>query len=152
MSKALKQFLYETYTPGQHYYLKKDKSAFLQIDDQDDYDNISDFINIFITVKRRNHFLIELSGKMPITQDLADLIEIYHGKIDLTSNQIEIYLHPKQIEVLLDIAALIKKTARMGDLVANPHWHQYSARTISSLKRFIRIIKEYISMKEKQLI
>lgn len=152
MSSILRQFLLETYNPGQHYYLKKEKSGYIQIDDQDDYDNISDFINIFLTVKRRNNFEIEIIGKMPITQDMADLVEIYHGKVDVTTNRIILTLNPRQIEVLQDFAVLIRKTASMGDLVSNPHWNQYSARTISTLNRFVRTIKEYVSMRQKQLI
>lgn len=152
MSSALRQYLNEAYSINHHYYLKESKYTYIQIDDQDDYDNISDFINIFVTVKGRNNFEIELVGKMPITQDMADLVEIYHGKTNLTTNQIILTINPKQIEVLLDLAALVRKTAALGDLVGNLHWHQYSARTISSLNRFVRTIKEYVSMKQKQLI
>ncbi len=152
MSNVLRQYLLETYNHGSRYYPKKTKSSFIQIDDQDDYDNISDFINIFVTVKRRNYFEIEIIGKMPITQDMADLVEIYHGTIDITINRISLTINPKQIEVLQDLAKLIRKTASMGDLVGNPHWNQYSARVISSLNRFIRTIKEYVSLRQKQLI
>lgn len=152
MASSLKRYLLETYTPHQRYYQTVSKSSFIQIDDQDDYDNISDFINIFVTVKGRYNITIEIVGKIPITQDMADLAEIYRGSVDLTANRIEFTINPKQIEVLTDLAGLIRKTASMGDLVGNPHWNQYSARTISTLNRFIRTIREYIALKQKQLI
>lgn len=152
MAINLRQYLYETYSTNQYSYMKNTKKVFIQIDDQDDKDNITDFCNIFITIKKKNDFELELLGTMPITQEIADLAEIYHGKAELNSNQITFTLNPKQIEAVLDLASLIRKTASMGDRVGNSHWERISARTISSLHRFVRVIKEYISMKQSQLI
>ena len=152
MALDLKRHLLESYSTNHYSYLKSSKKHnFIQIDDQDDNDNIEEFCNIFVTFKGRKSFELELSGKMPITQDIADLAEIYHGKIDLISNRISFTLNPKQIEAVSDLISLIRKTSSLGHLVGNPNWHHMSARTISSLNRFIRIIKEYVSMKQSEL-
>ena len=152
MAQDLKQYLIEAYSVNHYSYLKSSKKQnFIQIDDQDDNDNIEEFCNIFITFKGRKSFELELAGKIPITQDIADLAEIYHGKIDLISNRICLTLNPKQIEAVSDLISLIRKTSSLGHLVGNPNWHHMSARTISSLNRFIRIIKEYISIKQSEL-
>jgi hypothetical protein len=152
MSAALHKHLTKTFVSGKNFSLNRPKSGFIQVDDQDDYDNIADFVNIFVSVKKQNHFHIELTGKMVITQDMADLVEIYQGKVNPVANYVCLTLHPKQIEVLQDLAGLIRKTATIGDLVGNPHWHKYSARTISTLNRFVRCIQEYVTLRQKQLI
>lgn len=152
MAISLYQYLYDVYSTNHYNSIKKNrKQTYIQIDDQDDNDNITNFCNIFVQVKKRNVFEIELSGRMPITREIADLAEIYQGQIDLTESRISLVLNPRQIEVVKDLASLIRKSAPMGELVGNPQWDRISARTISSLNRFIRIIKEYISIKEIQL-
>lgn len=152
MAQDLKQFLIEAYSVNQYSYLKSSKKQnFIQIDDQDDNDNIEDFCNIFVAFKGRKIFELEITGKIPITQDIADLAEIYHGTIDLVSNRISLTLNVKQIEAVSDLIKLIRKTSTLGHLVGNSNWHHISARTISSLNRFIRIIKEYIHIKQSQL-
>jgi hypothetical protein len=52
-------------------------------------------------------------------------------------------ISPRQAEALVDLAKGIRKTSSFGDMVNNPNWHRVSARTISSLYRFVRILKEY---------
>jgi hypothetical protein len=152
MAQDLKQYLIEAYSVNHYSYLTSyKKQNFIQIDDQDDNDNIEEFCNIFLTFKGRKNFELELSGKIPITQDIADLAEIYHGTIDLVSNRICLTLNVKQIEAVSDLILLIRKTSTLGHLVGNSNWHHISARTISSLNRFIRIIKEYISLKQSEL-
>ena len=149
MAHDLRQYLLEAYSTNHYSYLKSSKKHnFIQIDDQDDNDNIEEFCNIFITFKGRKSFELELTGKMPITQDIADLAEIYHGKIDLLSNRTSLTLNPNQIEVVSDLILLIRKTSSLGHLVGNSNWYHISARTISSLNRFIRIIKEYVSLQQ----
>lgn len=115
----------------------------IQIDDQDDNDNISYFCTIFVAVGKRNLLEIEIAGAMPITQGLADLAEIYGGHADAEKGKITLSVNPHQIDALLDLGAQIRKTAYMGKTVGNPHWERVSARTISSLHRFVRTIKEY---------
>ena len=153
MSRHFRKYISEAYH-SDHYLIEKRmlKKSFLQIDDQDDSDNIEDFCNIFVTFKGKYRFELELTGKMPLTQEMADLAEIYHGSTDLESNRISLLLAPKQIGVISDLVSLIRKTSKMGHLVGNPHWLHLSARTISSLNRFIRIIKEYVALKQSQLV
>ena len=152
MAHDLKQHLLEAYSTNDYSYLKGSKKHnFIQIDDQNDNDNIEEFCNIFITFKGRKSFELELIGKIPITQDIADLAEIYHGKIDLLSNSICLTLNPKQIEAVSDLISLIRKTSSLGLLVDNPNWQHILPRTASSLNRFMRTIKEYVSAKQLNL-
>jgi hypothetical protein len=115
----------------------------IQIDDQDDDDNIAEFCNIFVTVNKNGRFSVELFGNIPLTPDIADFAEIYDGSADTTLGKITLNLSARQVEALIDLAKKIRKTASMGDRVGNPNWHGISARTISSLYRFVRIVKEY---------
>ena len=55
----------------------------------------------------------------------------------------ELHLSIQQIEAVMDLADRIRKTSFMGETVNNPNWLSMSARTISSLYRFVRIIKDY---------
>jgi hypothetical protein len=92
-----------------------------------------------------------LIGTIPITQEIADLAEIYNGHVDTSTNKIILTLNPRQIDAIVSLASLIKKTSNMGDLIGNPSWHNISARTISSLHRFSRVIKEYVAVRQKEL-
>ncbi len=152
MSRRLQKHILESYhTNIQNIFKTRKRYPYLQIDDQHDYDNISEFCNIFINFKKQNSFEIELIGAVPITQEIADLAEIYQGHADPDQSKITLTINPKQIEAVADLASLFKKTALMGDLIGNPSWQQISARTIHSLQRFVRIIKEYVVQKQKEL-
>jgi hypothetical protein len=145
MSSHLHSFLVEAYErPGLH--LRKGPRAVqpIQVDDQDDNDVLTDFCTIFVTVKKRGQMEIELSGAMPITQEIADLAEIYEGYVELSvPARIVMHVSHLQIEVLADLAAKLRRTADLGATVGNPNWFRNCSRTISSLHRFVRIIKEY---------
>jgi hypothetical protein len=145
MSAHLRQYLHEAYKSPRNFYLPKKhlKSAPIQIDDQDDDDSINHFCNIFCNIGKENSFSIELKGRFPITQEIADLVEIYNGHADPASGKVSVRLTLDQIEVLRDLSDKLRKTSFMGDLVNNPAWLSVSARTISSLYRFMRIMKEY---------
>lgn len=144
MSFILRQYLLDAYRATRDILPGKIRKDFpIQIDDQDDEDNMSEFCNIFVTVKNNNRFEIELFGNIPITQEISDFAEIYGGSTDSTSGRIVLVSSPRQAEALIDLAKKIRKTATMGDQVNNANWHNNSARTISSLYRFVRILKEY---------
>lgn len=152
MSSKLRHYLYDNYATNGHRYLRKLTKTFpIQIDDQDDSDILSDFCNIFVTVGKHNSIRIELSGAMPITREIEDFAEIYQGSADRASGRLCLCLNPEQIEALYDLAALIRRTADMGEAVGNPTWRRVSARTISSLYRFVRVINEYRQTKRVQL-
>ncbi len=153
MFPVLQQHIYESYNNKSYNFLKNTTSqkTFLQVDDQTDYDNLAEFCNIFINFKNKNFFEVELIGTIPITQEIADLAEIYNGNVDTTTTKITLTINPKQIDAIVDLASLIKKTSTMGSLIGNPSWQNVSARTISSLHRFSRVIKEYVTMRQKQL-
>jgi hypothetical protein len=145
MSSYLQQYLFDVYK-SQHIFTlpnKHLKTEPIQIDDQDDNDPITDFCNIFCIVGPKNVITLEFYGRFPITKELTDIIEIYGGFADSSAGKMMVKFSPDQIEVLRDISDKLRKTSLMGDLVNNPSWLAVSARTISSLYRFMRIIKEY---------
>lgn len=145
MSSHLRYYLFEAYKSQYNFSLPRKylKTAPIQIDDQDDNDSITDFCNIFCSIGPKNSITLELIGRFPVTRELSDLIEIYGGTAEPSAGKIVVKLTPDQIEVLRDISDKLRRTSFMGDLVNNPSWLSISARTISSLYRFMRILKEY---------
>jgi hypothetical protein len=144
MSLMLRQYLLDAYAGDRDILPGKIRKDFpIQVDDQDDDDNISEFCNIFVTVKKNNRFEIDIFGHMPITQEISDFAEIYGGFTDTAAGRIVLNISPRQSEALVDLAKKIRKTASLGNKVNNANWHRISARTISSLYRFVRILKEY---------
>jgi hypothetical protein len=71
---------------------------------------------------------------------------------DTRKNRLVMYLKPGQIEALIDLALRIKKTALLGHMVENPDWEKISARTVSTIYRFVRIIKEYRKLKKSGFV
>lgn len=144
MSSRLRQFLVDSYFSEKEFLTRKvRKGIFIQIDDQDDNDDMTEFCNIFVTVKKRGRFEIELLGRFPITQEICDLAEIYGGFVDLDTGRVALNLNLNQIEAITDLARKIRNTSKLGGKVRNHNWQRISARTISSLYRFVRTIKEY---------
>jgi hypothetical protein len=100
-------------------------------------------------VGSNENFRIELSGNFPITKEISDLAEIYNGFSDIINGKIILQLNTEQIEVLTDLADKIRKTSFSGPSVNNANWISISARTISSLYRFVRTIKEFKNTRKK---
>ncbi|MBN1308250.1 MAG: hypothetical protein JXA18_10060 [Chitinispirillaceae bacterium] len=145
MSLRLRRYLidaYETRRSTQHPY-KVDPKLPIQVDDQDDNDKLNEFCNIFCMVGVKSSFTIELTGTFPMSQSMVDLVEIYGGTVSREQGRLSLTLTPPQIEALMDLADRIRKTSFMGDSVNNPNWLSVSARTISSIYRFVRIIKDF---------
>lgn len=149
MSAQLRQFLMNDYENRRTspYARKIDAYFPIQLDDQDDDDNLNEFCNIFCFVHKNDCFSIEISGSFPITDNISDLVDIYNGSINRELGRLIIRLKTSQIEAIMDLADRIRKTALMGKLVSNSSWLSLSARTISSLYRFVRLIKEYNQFK-----
>ncbi len=149
MSSRLRQYLIDAYENRHSLSLSNNLTTDIpiQIDDQDEDDKLNEFCNIFCIVKSRNNFRIELSGNFPITQEIADLVEIYEGIADTVQGRLVLELNVEQVEVLMDLADRIRKTSFMGPAICNQNWLPISARTISSIYRFVRIIKEYKNTK-----
>jgi len=145
MSKQLRRYLLDEYEGRRisPYMQKIDNTFPIQIDDQDDSDNINEFCNVFCTVSQNDLFTIEICGNFPITDAITDLVEIYNGGVDRAQGRLTLELRSSQVEAIMDLADRIRKTATMGKLVANSSWLSVSARTISSLYRFVRIIKDF---------
>jgi hypothetical protein len=149
MSSRLRQYLIDAYESRRSVHLpeKLSRDTPIQIDDQDDSDLITEFCNIFCTVGKMGQFRIEIVGNYPMTREIIDLADIYDGGVEMAKGRLWLQLTPDKIDVLMDLADKVRKTAFLGDSVKNPNWLRVSARTISSLYRFVRIIKEYRSMK-----
>jgi hypothetical protein len=150
MSSRLRTYLFDAYegrrsTSHPH---KIDPKFPLQVDDQDDNDKLNEFCNIFCMVSNNNTFSIELVGTFPITQSIIDLAEIYSGTVNRSQGRLTLILNTHKVDALMDLADRIRKTSFMGESVNNPNWLSMSARTISSLYRFVRIIKEFNQQKE----
>jgi hypothetical protein len=148
MSSKLRQYLAESYLGEKEFItgnVKKDHA--FQIDDQDDNDDLTQFCNMFVTVGNRGHIVFELLGRIPLTQEMVDLAEIYGGSVERDPGRLMIPLNLDQIELLMDLAKKIRKTSRMGHIIANPNWHRISSRAISSIYQFVRIIREYTKVK-----
>ena len=145
MASGLRHYLSDVYKSRHAFSLPKKylKKTPIQIDDQTDDDSITDFCNVFCSVGPNNRIILELFGRFPITRELRDLVEIYGGYINPSAGKMVIPLTLDQIEVLRDVSDKIRKTSFMGDVANNASWLSVSARTISSLYRFIRIIKDY---------
>lgn len=145
MSSRLQQYLLDTYeTRRTSISPRRIGLGFpIQIDDQDDNDNLNDFCNIFCMIYRKDRFQIDLIGKFPVSQQMIDLVEIYNGTVIRDQNRLSLPLSVDQVDALMDLADRIKKTTFMGEAINNPNWLAISARTISSLYRFVRIIKEF---------
>lgn len=152
MSIKLRQYLIDAYEarPSAIFRFKSNKSIPIQIDDQDDLDRINEFCNIFCNVKSNSKFSLELIGNFPISSEIADLADIYNGFADPLNGRIYLELSPERIGVLTDLADKIRKTSFLGDKINNANWLPISARTISSLYRFVRIIKEYLKTAQKE--
>jgi len=145
MSTQLRHYLIDTYESQrsiQHSH-KFDASIPIQLDDQDDNDKFNEFCNIYCIIGGNNTFTIELVGTFPITQSMSDLADIYNGITDRKLGRLTLRLNISQIEAIMDLADRIRKTSFMGETVGNSNWLSNFARTISSLYRFVRIIKEY---------
>ncbi len=144
MSAKLKNYLLDSYVGHTDILLAQVRGSYpIQIDDQDDDDPLEEFCNIFVTVGKKNRMKVEISGRIPITYEIADLAEIYDGYANRTAGKVVLRITPGKVDVLSDLADKIRKTAYLGDSVGNPNWDRISARTISSLKRFIRLIKQF---------
>ncbi|MDD5674648.1 MAG: hypothetical protein PHC61_10825 [Chitinivibrionales bacterium] len=142
MSSSLHRYLVNAYVSHGDYDHKHIRRDFpIQIDDQDNNDILSDFCNIFVIVKKRGAFEIELTGNVPITPEIADLVDIYGGTCEGDRGRLMLPLNLVKIEVLLDLATRIRRTAQTD--TADHAWYKIASRTISSLYRFVRIVKEY---------
>jgi hypothetical protein len=119
--------------------------AFIHIDDRGDNDSFTDFCNIFCTVISSKKIRLELTGKFPIIDGMVDLAEIYGGSVDRARGRLVMNLSVGQSAAVDELAQLIKQTARMGSLAGNPGWLRVSARTVSSLLRLGRVMREYVS-------
>ncbi len=148
MSYQLSQFLIDAYdyhhttSPLQ----QKNLNIPIQIDDQDDNDKLNEFCNIFVTVKPKNNIKLELIGNFPMTKELIDLAFSLNGFTDPAQSKLVLFLKIDQIDLIMDFADKIRKTSFLGPVISNPNWLTISSRTISSLYRFARIIKEYTAL------
>lgn len=141
MSQRLRKYIVSSYCnlpDSIPHRIKRDFA--IQIDDQDDRDNLTEFCNIFVTVGKKDRFEIDFCGNIPLNNELVDLVDIYNGTSDLTHGRITLDLHVYQADALLDVAKKIKASS---DMSTNPNWYKIAARTISSLYRFVRVLQGF---------
>ncbi len=152
MSAKLRRYLLDAYAGNREILPEKIRRDFpIQIDDQDDDDPVSDFCNIFVVVKKYNCIEIDFFGAIPFSREIADLAEIYGGFADEGAQKIVMNLSVRQIDALIDLAKKIRKTVAYSPATHSHNGHSTTARTISSLYRFVRIIKEYVRSKTTYL-
>jgi hypothetical protein len=148
MSSKLRRFLAESYLGEKEFITSNVRKDYaIQIDDLDDNDDLTQFCTMFVTVGNAGNFVFELLGPIPLTQEIVDLAEIYSGTVERAPARLLMRLNINQIEMLMDLAKKIRATSRMGYTIENPNWHRISARTISSMYRFVRVVKEYTKIK-----
>jgi|WetSurMetagenome_2_1015567.scaffolds.fasta_scaffold00565_15 hypothetical protein len=144
MSARLWRYLAESYLVEKDFLREMESmDSTIQIDDMEDHDDLTQFCALFVTVGKRDDFVFEALGGIPLSQELVDLVEIYGGTVEREPCRVVVSLTTAQIEVLTDFAGHIKKTSRAAGIIENRNWQHISARTISSIYRFVRIIKEY---------
>jgi len=120
------------------------RKVFVHIDDRDDGDSLTDFCNIFCSLVSGKRLRLELTGRFPITDDMADFAKERGGFTDIERGMLAVNISADQASAVDELAQLVKKTARMGSIIGNPSWFRISARTVSSLLRFGRVLREYI--------
>ncbi|KMQ52566.1 hypothetical protein CHISP_0335 [Chitinispirillum alkaliphilum] len=145
MSSKLRQHIIEIYEikytnqlPG-----KFNKLIPIQIDDQNDYDILDKFVNLFCTVKQRNTLRVEICGKFPITEEINSFIKKLNGNTDKHRGKVSFKLKSRDIEKISDLCEMLKKTDHLGPVSDNIYWESISKRTVASLHRFIETINEF---------
>jgi hypothetical protein len=119
------------------------RNVFIHVDDRDDGDSLTDFCNIFCSAISGKRLRLELTGRFPITEEMANFAEAHGGFADVERGTLSINISIDQTLAVDELAQLVKKTARMGSVIGNPVWFRISARTVSSLLRFGRVLREY---------
>ena len=146
MQSRLSQYLLERYEDGLGSFRQRGgsrRNVFIHIDDRDDGDSLTDFCNIFCSFLSGKNLRLELTGIFPITEEMADFAEARGGFADVERGTLALNVSPDQTSSVDELARLVKKTARMGSIIGNPNWFRISARTVSSLLRFGRVLREY---------
>ncbi len=145
MSAQLRKYLFDAYIGradflvGKH--LRKDYP--IQVDDQDDNDQLENFCNIFVTIPQRDTLTLEMTGAIPLSRDIADIAEIYAGTYDPQSKRLAFTLSVSAVEAIADLATKIRETAMKKSQQGTPDGDNVAARTISSLLRLVRVLREY---------
>ena len=142
MPKTLKTYLIHAYSTDKDSFIAK-SSKFIQIDDQNDTDNIQTFCNLFITFLTPHQFELELTGKFPITPQISDICEIYQGYANIHRKRLTLKLDKHKTDVVDHLAELLKETSELGATADNREWEHMCARSISSLKRLSRTLRDY---------
>jgi hypothetical protein len=152
MSIKFRQYILDAYAGNREIMPEKIRKDFpIQIDDQDDFDSMTDFCNIFVTIKKNNCFEIELFGNIPHSKKISDLSEIYGGSCNEHGGRIVMNLSVQQIEALVDLAKMIRESVSSDQSLLQENRKRIMARTISSLYRFVRIVNEFSRLKTASL-
>ena len=137
--KRLQQYLCKAYA-CLSYRERRDSSAFtsFQIDDQNDYDDISRFSTIFATMLPTGMLRVEISGFFSsVDDDLNNIVFKMSGCISGQGFLFE--FDGEHTEEIVAVCMVLRKAAIRGA------WGdaQYVGRTINSLQRFSRILRVF---------
>jgi len=146
MRPQLFQYLMERYENDHGGFWQRggsNRNVFIHIDDRDDGDSLTDFCNIFCSAVSGKRLRLELTGRFPVTEEMAAFAEAHGGFTDIERGVLAMNISAEQAAAVDELASLVKNTARMGSIIGNPGWFRISARTVSSLLRFGRVLREY---------
>jgi len=147
MRPQLYKYLLERYEDGRSNLRWRSGSkgnGLVHIDDRGDGDSLTDFCNIFCTVSGKR-LCLELTGRFPITDEMSDFAKAHGGFTDAERGMLAVNISAEQTRVVDELAQLVKNTASMGFVVGSAGWFRISARTVSSLLRFGRVLREYFA-------
>ena len=140
MSRQLRKYLHDAYTANPYLQDKRHaKDLYYQIDDQNEYDHIVGFVNIFARVPGKNTVEIELRGDFPQTAEIISTVKSRGGSIDWTVRAVKFRIDAADPSFIAEFSELLRQSVPRG----SESWRKNSARTISSLARFARIIKGF---------
>jgi hypothetical protein len=146
MASRLYYHLQSIYEPQRkHAPLNGRPSTPVQVDDQNDGDNIERFCTVFVTVKDRDELLVELEGKLPVTEPILSYASAHHGGADKARGKVSLRVPAARVSELSGLADLLRETGKNGFAAVNPDWPKLSERTAGTLERLVETVREYRS-------
>ncbi len=122
----------------------------VQVDDQNDTDNIERFCTVFVTVKERDELLVELEGKIPVTERMRQYADERNGQTDPSRARVALTLPAARVSELSGLAEMVRETGRNGFAAVNPDWPKLSERTANALGKLIGTVQNYADTEESR--
>jgi hypothetical protein len=115
----------------------------VQVDDQADTDNIERFCTVFVTVQSRDELLVELEGRIPVTEAIRSYASAHAGEANQAKARIAVRLPASHVGDLATLADMLRETGKNGFAATNPDWPVLSMRTADSLNRLVETVKRF---------